>query len=84
MSLPGGSDALTFLSSSFFLRFFFFFDVDHFKVCIELFTIFLLFMFWFFVSEARGILAGDQTRTLCIEGEVLTTGLPEKPLLSSS
>ena len=84
MSLPGGSDALTFLSSYFFFKIFFFFDVDHFQVCIELFTIFLLFMFWFFGCEAHGILARDQTRTPCIEGDVLTTGLPEKPHLSPS
>ena len=59
--------------------------MDHFKVHIELFTVLLLlFMFWCFGCEAHGILAGNQTHTPCIEGEVLTTGLPEKPLLSSS
>ena len=41
-------------------------------------------MFWFFVCEARGILAprpGIEPTPPALEGEVLTTGPPEKSLL---
>ena len=39
----------------------------------------LLFMFWLFGREARGIVApppGMEPETSVLEGEVLTTGLP--------
>ena len=55
-----------------------------FKVFIKFVTILLLFyVFWFFGPEACGILAprpGIEPATPVLEGEVLTTGPPEKSL----
>ena len=58
--------------------------LDHFKVFIEFITKLLLFyvLFCFLGYEACGILVplpGIKPRLPALEGEVLTTGLPEKP-----
>ena len=53
----------------------------YFKCFIEFVTIFLLFMFCFFVCEACGILApkpGIKPRSPAMESEFLATGLPGK------
>ena len=52
-----------------------------FKVFIEFVTILLLFMFWLFGLKECEILAlqlGITATPSSLEGEVLTTGLPEK------
>ena len=54
-----------------------------FKVFMEFVTILLLFYVLFFGLEARGILAprpGIEPAPPALEGEVLTTGPPGRPL----
>ena len=69
------------------LFFFFFKDVSVWtilKVFIEFVTVLLLFMFWFFGSEAGGILApglGTEPALPALEGKILTTGSPGKHLV---
>ena len=56
-----------------------------FKVFIESDTILLLFMLWFFGHEECGIFIpqpGIEPASPVLDGEVLTTGPPGKPLSS--
>ena len=67
------------------LFFFFFFDVDNFKVFIEFFTVLLLFyvlVFWPRSIWDPSSLTRDQAHAL--EGEVLSTRLPAKSLPAAS
>ena len=53
------------------------------KVLLNLLQYCFCFMFWFLVREACGILAappGVKPASPALEGEVLTTGSPEKSL----
>ena len=67
-----------------FKGFFFFLIRTVLKVFIEFVTLLLLiFMFWFFGHEACGIFAPQPRKELAppsLEGQVPTTGSPEKPL----
>ena len=64
-----------------------FFNVDHFKICIEFVTVlFLLFMFWFVSHEACRSLApqpGMEPTPSVLEDEVSTIGPPGKSLVLS-
>ena len=54
------------------------------KVFIEFVAVLLLFMFWFFGSEAGGVLApglGAEPALPALEGKILTTGSPGKRLV---
>ena len=63
-----------------FLRFFFFFDVDHFlDSLLNLLQYCFGFRFWLFGHQA-----GIEPPFLALESEVLTTGPPGKPLHQSS
>ena len=73
------------LTKIFFQSFFFFFDVDHFKVPVESVTMFLLFhvvfCFSLFACEACGILdpwPGIEPVATALEGEIPATGPPGK------
>ena len=64
---------------------FFFFNVGHFKVCIEFVTICLCFIFWFWGHKACGILAPTpriKPAAPAWEGKVFTNGHPGKSLIS--
>ena len=64
-----------------------FFNVDHFKICIEFVTVlFLLFMFWFVSHKACRSLApqpGMEPTPSVLEDEVSTIGPPGKSLVLS-
>ena len=65
----------------------FFKDIFDFKVFIELLPYWIHFLFWFFGCEACGILTlwpGFEPTPLKLEGEVLTSGPPGKPLFRFS
>ena len=66
-----------------FVKIFFFFDVDNFKVFIEFVTISLLFYVLFFWPQGTwdlSSLTGIKLISPILEGNILTTGLPGKSL----
>ena len=72
------------LLSETFLNFFFFSDMDRFKVFIEFVTILPLFYVWLLGLEACGILTprqGIQPASPALEGEDPTTGPPGRSLI---